>query len=786
MVHNTNIRQPNIATSLLKGVPLKHDENQIATTPSHKINFTQRYADEFLPHFQFTPRSIVDPETESIEQLFTLKDHETAEVKNAKIFEQRLTEQFNTQKKHLIPTTEVLWSKLAEEDRTLFAYNNIVGQRLEKFFDTAIKWLDNHPINFEENAKCRRAINQAYSDAFKNRQINFDKANTDTYWSYCNHAMFVGVFNKIRDALDPADPKRFFIQKQIDFLYTTQYTESGFVDENDAECSLNLRAIDAISRHTVSMTEGSEKSNKISYYVLQIPETAQRNAGRFAYRDKDNYYFEDTHEAMSSKDVKLLREKYSSEIVLRPFIGDEKPRADFRYDWNKNNMIDSEQISTSWWGKCDTRATLQKFLADLRHCQQIQEFDSKTQKTLTLNRTDLLEGLAGLISFECQYAPVYDKRKQMIDLDNYKSGGIRYDNDFDKFFIKTDSFSLELLMRIDEVSTLADINVSAPLDKVFRQKLPDDKLESFKINEEVVHEQGNFFYIDATTRKFNAKLEGKTFNEAGHIIDLKSSFVIDPKQTQGSPILIGSSIKNVNERTLLRTYYNPKTKNVEEVVAKFNFSKATNSYIATEKKSSDLGPVTSIFIGKQLKEDNDILKKLALANEAVRTGSKIAADSDPGDHVWNGDVFGLNIISEYKSPDGTWERIVIKSDATYGYNKKTTLINKHDDKGQIIDSCEVEAGVDFFWNHNPIIAPIIYKNGIMYANKSLLERGILNLEDGKVASLGALQDLYDFIYMAFLTKKGKPITYSINHKGQRLVYDTEEKWQKDVKRLTIA
>ncbi|MDA0713170.1 MAG: hypothetical protein O2897_04195 [bacterium] len=785
MVHNTNIRQPNIATSLLKGELLKHDETQMGTTPSHSINFTQQYGDEFLPHFQFTPRSIVDPEIDSHQQLFSIKDDEISEIKNAKVFEKKLNEQFKAKAEHLIPTVEILWSKLAEEDRTLFAYNNIIGQRIEKFFDEAIKWLENNSINPEEDSKCRNAINKAYGDAFKNRQVNFDKANTDTYWSYCHHSMFVGVFNKIRDALAKDDPKRLYIQKQIDFLYTTQYTVSGFVDENDAERSLDLRAIDAQSRHTVSMTESSEKSNKISYYILQIPETAKRNAGRFAYRDNDNYYFEDNNEIMSPKDIKLLKEKYSSEIVLRPFIGNEKPRANFRYDWNKNNMIDSEHISTSWWGKCDTRATIQTFLADLRDCKEVKEFNSTTQNTLTLTRADLLEGLAALISFDCQYIPVHDKRRKMVNLDHYESGGIRYDDDFDKFFIDTGTYSLELLMRVDNISTLADTTVSAPLEKVFKQKLPDEKLESFSINEEVVHEEGNVFYIDATTRKFSAKTEGKTFNESGHIIDLKTSFEIDPSKTSTEPILIGSSIQNVNDRTLLRTYYNPKTR-IEEVVAKFNYSQAKNGYFATEKISRDLGSIKSILIGRQLKEDNDIGNKLALATSAVRTGTKIAADSDPGDHVWNGDVFGLNIVSEYKSPDGKWERLAIKSDATYGYNKKTTLINKHDETGKIVDSCEVEAGIDFFWKHNPVIAPLIYQKGILYANKSLLERGVLNLDEGKIASLGALQDLYDFVYMAFLTKKHKPITYSINHKGQRLVYDTEEKWQTDVKRLTIA
>ncbi len=779
VIPGTVINRPTVFD--LKGTPVPKNEAKNATTPSHNISFSSEIDGEWLPNFQLISRTISDPEAATYSSSFLVSPQESNEVNSASTFQQLLGNKLIAQKSYLSPNAKQLWAKLPEKDRTLFAYNNIVGQRIEKFFDEALQFLKTRPLNPQEASGCRKTINSAHTDAYRDKRIEFDSASTGTYWSYCHNAVFVHVFEKMRDALAKDDPKRLFLQNQIDYIYTNIFTPQGSVDENSIETSLGLRAVDSLSRHIVSMSRESSDSTKSSYVIFQMANIGPAGSSRYAYRDGINYYFEDTHEKLTSNDIRNFRELYSPSVVFRPLQDKEKARANIRYDWDKNHLIQMKKIDTSWWGFCDVRAILETYLADMKNSGGVIEFHSDNQKTMILSREDLLEGLAALVNFDSIYVPVYSDKKKAIALTEYSHGGSRYYGNPESLIINTASDRYDFSMRLASISEKNKPTEIIDTKRAFSSRLPDAKLQSFTINPEVVHvENGGTNYIEATERKFSAKTEGKTFNAQGQAIDLEIPFEIDLSANEGERFLISSQIISVTNRTLDRTYCDPKSHELFSVTTQF--VKEANSFKAIEEDPVSLGKVENLFIGREMQENDDAAGKLSMAQKAIMSGEKISADSDPGPKVWNGEVHSLSITTDYRSADGKWERISLMSDATYGPNKVSTIINQLDDEANVIDSCEISAGVDFFWKQGPQVAPLISKNGILYANQAMFERGLLNLEGGKVASIGAIQDLYDLIYLGFQSTNGKPI-HTIVHDGNRLVYTDKEQWKADVEKL---
>ena len=121
-------------------------------------------------------------------------------------------------------------------------------------------------------------------------------------------------------------------------------------------------------------------------------------------------------------------------------------------------------------------------------------------------------------------------------------------------------------------------------------------------------------------------------------------------------------------------------------------------------------------------------------------------------------------------------------DATFGTNKVGTFLHKLDDNGKIIDTAEIKPAVDFYWKDRPRVSPLVVDRGNVYINSSMENRGVLSLGDGMLTSLDALRDLNDLVYLGLKSKDEKPV-YTIVHDGQRLVYDTKEDWEADVKKL---
>jgi subtilisin-like proprotein convertase family protein len=150
--------------------------------------------------------------------------------------------------------------------------------------------------------------------------------------------------------------------------------------------------------------------------------------------------------------------------------------------------------------------------------------------------------------------------------------------------------------------------------------------------------------------------------------------------------------------------------------------------------------------------------------------------------VWNGEVHAIRRNLEWRSPDGKWERESVTIDATFGSNKVGSFLHKLDDEGRIVETMEVSAAVDFYWADNPRIAPLISERGNWWVNKGMQDRGVLDVGAGKMASLGAMTDLMDLVYLGLSAKTNNKL-FTIVHEGKRYVYENEAAWKTDVDKL---
>jgi subtilisin-like proprotein convertase family protein len=754
-------------------------EDKIVSTPSHTIQLASVVGSQALPDFRLSQRTITDPE-----QRATIIDVAAANpsaVTTAAAFKTLITSLQTTHKDFLLPDAAALKAKLPVEDRSNYAYLNITGRRLEQFFGEAQRLLARTGMPQAEQAKARNELNAAFRDAFRGRTVTFDKADTGSYWSYGNDAPFVHVFERMLQALPDNDPKRTFIQNQIDFIFTNKYVPNGKVKENDAEQSLGLVAIDKTSRHVVSMTAASATSNRVSYETLQIPSSAGGpNAGRQVYRDGTQLFIQGTRTELSAAEVAQVRATPATrdDIVFRRKGNTEQLREDFRYDWDGNGMLNTQDIDTGWWGHCDIQALLETILADMAGSGGVSEFRADTQRTTDFTRAMQLEGLAALLNFDDVYQSTSGGSRVQFGTTNF--AGARFDNRPTTMKLSTSGGTMNLPVRLTGLSEKGDSTKDADVDTVFASKVADAKKESFGPNPALLRvDQGDMHAIDGSGRKLEGTTDGYSFDSRGWPIESKTAFEIDLNATAGAKVLIGTQLKDVDARTLDRFYFDPATKMVEKVETQFVQKQGSTTFEAVEGRRSNVGTIRGVELSREMEAGDDVKNKLKMLEDAVRTGAKIATDSDSRDQVWNGEVGAVRFNTEWRSPDGLWERVGVTVDSRYGSGKVGTFLHKLNNNGEVVDSMEIKAAVDFYWADNPRIAPLISERGNWYVNEAMLERGVIDLGAGKAASLGAMQDLSDLIYLGLKAKENKKL-FTIVDGGKRYVYEDKAAWDKDV------
>ena len=773
--------RPRIPLSQLKGVAIPQDATKVVATSSHEISLASNQGGNWLPDLKLTRRTITDPGAKP--KLIDLPAAEVSGLKTAADFKTKLTALLEANKAFLAPDKATFLATLPEADRSNFAFINIIGRRNDQFFDEAIKLLSRTPLTGTEATEARKAVNLAHRDAFRGRAVDYDRADTGSYWSYGHDAPFVHVFEEMLKALPDDDPRRKGVQNQVDFIFTHKYVDGGSMREHDAEKSMGLVAMDKTSRHILSMTKASEGSNSVSYETLQVPANAGgEHAGKFVYRDGDKFFFEKSNTAVPADLVAKLKSTPASEVVFRRAEGGEAPRSNFAYDWDGNRRLNVENINTGWWGHCDIKAMMEVILADMKGSGGVQEFRSDTGVTTNFTRAMQLEGLASLLNFDDVYLSTRGGGAVRMGTGDFAGG--RFDDRPTKMAVKTDRGSVNFDIRITSIADKADPTKTVDIDKAFAPKMADDKRENFKDNPDVRLDPSDpdTTHLNITGRKLSGTTDGYTFDNLGRPVQSKTPFTIDPAATTGEKVLVGTELTNIQGRQLNRFYYDPATKEISKVPTSFVKENGATEYTAKEGVAQKVGKFTGAEVSRELTGGDDVKGKYRMLETAVRSGQKIATDSDVREQVWNGEVHGIRMDTAWRSPDGKWERVDVRVDATFGAGKTGSYLNKLDDEGKIIDQMELSPVVDFFWQDEPRIAPLISERGNWLVNRSMYERGVISTGGEMMSSTGALQDLNDLVYLGLKTKDSKPV-YTIVHEGKRLVYPDEAAWKADIARL---
>jgi subtilisin-like proprotein convertase family protein len=758
----------------LAGTLIPQDDKKVVKTSSHEISFASNQGGQWLPDMSMKRRDIADPEERA-----TIATADLAGVTTASAFKAVLDAQLTTHKDFLKPTKTALFTKLPAADQSNYAVLNITGRRLEQFFNEMTRLVDRAGMSASEAKGARKEINIAYRDAFRGRAAEFDRADTGTYWSYGHDAPFVHVFEKMLEALPPGDPKRPFIQAQIDFIFENKYVPHGDVLEDNIEDSLELVAIDKGSRHVVSMTPDSDQSNSVRYETLQVK--GGPNDGKYAFRDGTQYFVEGTRTELSAAEVSSLKRTPTSNVTFRRQQDGEQLRRNFRYDWDGNRMINAKEIDTGWWGHCDIKALIETILADMPKSRGVTEFRSDTGKTTEFSRDMQLEALAALLNFDDVYRATGGGGQKRFGQTNFAGG--RNDDRPTTMKLSTDrGGSLNLPIRLQDLSDKTDPHKAVDVEKAFLPLVADAKNETFAANPDVRVDpnQVDTNLLDATGRKVGGTTDGYTFDDRGRPIEVKLAFELDPTASSGDKVLIGTQLTDIDGRKLDRYYYDPASKNVSVVPT--SFVQESGKYVAKEGTAQVVGKLKGVELAREMQAGDDVQGKLAMLEEAVRTGRKIATDSDTGMQVWNGEVHSIKKTTEWRSPDGKWEREAVTIDATFGAGKVGSFLHKLDDEGRIVETMELKAAVDFYWADNPRIAPLISDRGNWWVNESMADRGVVDLGAGKQASLSAIQDLNDLIYLGLQAKDSKKL-FTIVHQGKRYVYEDEAAWKADSDKL---
>jgi hypothetical protein len=760
-------------TGGLRGVLVPQDSTKVASTASHDIVLASVQGTSTLPDLQVRRRDIADPDVRGT--IATLTDADRAAVRSGADFAALAQRLFATHKSYLLPDKATFLPTLPAADRSSFAYLNITGRRLEQFYNELQRELGRTSLSGDEGKAARLALNQQYRDAFRGRRMDFDRADTGTYWSYGQDAAFVHVFERMLGSLPANDPRRPLIQNQIDFIFSTKYTPKGSVNENDIEKSLELIAIDKTSRRVVSMTPESAGTNALRYETLA-------SGGRSVFREGGKLFWEGTRTELTAPEAQALVRTPATQITFRRPTTGEAPRPGMRFDWDGNRMMNARDIDTSWWGHCDIKATLEILLADMAGSRGVTEFRSDTLQTTEFTREMQLEALAALLNFDDAYVAASGtgapRRFGRTDF----AGG-RNDDRPTGMTITTDrGQTFELPIRLERLSAPGQQGTAVDVAIVFQPKVADPQSQSFTKNPDVTVDPNDpdQAVLDGSKRKIGGTTDGYTFDDAGRPVEAKVQFDIDPLATSGSKVLLGTELIDIANHELQRIYYDPATKALSVVETKF--VEKNGKYEAVEGTSHSLGKLRSLSLSRELEAGDDVQAKLAMLEESVRTGKKIATDSSTGMQVWNGEVHAIRRELQWRSPDGRFERESVTIDATFGSNKVGSFLHQLDEEGRIVDSMELSAAVDFYWADNPRIAPLISERGNWYVNRAMRDRGVVDLGQGKAASLSFIQDLTDLIYLGLKEKENKKV-YTIVDQGKRYVYADEATWRADVDRL---
>jgi hypothetical protein len=116
-------------------------------------------------------------------------------------------------------------------------------------------------------------------------------------------------------------------------IHPTTLVRPAILDENDAERSLQLVAVDPRTRHLASMTRDSDLADKlknVEYELLRVPAHFPDRGGQVVYRDRCDYFFASDNQPVPDDICHLLESETIEQIAFRAPYPGEKFRPNFR------------------------------------------------------------------------------------------------------------------------------------------------------------------------------------------------------------------------------------------------------------------------------------------------------------------------------------------------------------------------------------------------------------------------------------------------------------------------
>ncbi len=772
---------PSLTAAELAGRPIPQDAQKTILTATHTISFTEKEGDIFVPALRVAKRTWNEP---TPPQPFTeLTKAKIGEPATFETFARCLQAELVAQVNYLKPSYETLFATLPPPDRLQAAYNQLTGQRIEAFIANIIAVLEDCHLSQADAADTRQQINHIHRTLFRDREIFFDSPRLDTSLLSTQDQPFIAVFEKMRDQLPRTDQRYALLQLTIDNFYTQQYKPAAAVQENNIEVSMNLRAIDAASRCTASVTRESEGRPNPIYCVYQIPPDAKSSKkGAFCYRNGDRYFFDGTNEEVKASKIPNFIIHPVERISLRPLAVGEIPRANFAFARQAASVPDISNIGTSKRPD-DISAIISYITADTSGAGDIEEYRSETRQVTQFSRDMQQRSLVALLKFGSTYMEVNGEANTVPRLK--KAGSVifqsgQFNDKPSRLILQTASGTRDFPIYIDQLSFPMNPRLSIDPNAAFSTRFPDSEATRFAANPSVQRSDTSNMNVlrDAEVRIFTGKALGSTFNAEGIAVDEQIPIVYNPFGGEGI-MVVGSKITNFERREGVYTYFDVTKEEMYEIP--YHFIKGSNGYVRVDGEKTELGRVAGLVIGREMNKETPNSPRLDILENAAKTGEKLFI-SVPGRDSYQGEITSITLKTAKRTEDGMFERVDVTINGVFGSKELGSVIQRLDENGSVVEVCDLMRSFDIYGKAEPVIAPLLVEGEHSYVNASMSQRGLVPIGELKTATLDVLQTFYDLVYLALESHDRQP-RYTIVHDGKRLVYNDQMQWRSDINRI---
>lgn len=717
----------------------------------------------------------------------------------------------------LLSAADVDLDRVDPESRRFYRAS-IAGQRREDLFAQARSSLRAHSAQWPVEEQQRAAYRlEAARDRILVGAHPFDDADTGTYHSFGKDEPFVHVLIELlegvpepgSDAFDrlPTEQQQAVRAQRrqclahLDALMRRKYAYHG-VDERDIEHSIGGRLIDRTHRQVVT-TVASEEGLAPRLLLLRIrPDADHPHAGAWVYRTPG--------ELASS-----LRRKDGSEIQVDASLLREIPvdpaevtferhrgrliRRGVHFDWDGDGLVAAEPIPwVDWAGHCDLKAIQEAVGLTLTGSPRpvVREHRSDTGKTTLFSRGRLLEVLTALLELGSVYQTFDGSEPIVRGVTHF--GGARNDSLPDRIQFQGLSPGRSFrwpLERDREAFTLVQVEgASSGIDVLFRRHEADGEAMTMVANPRFMKVvEGDYNVVDVSGLKLSVTARMHSFDQdSGAYRRRTETLEIDLSRTEGRTLL-GTHLHDAALREIYRVWLDHAQPAIVAVLERLeSVGEGAWSMREVPEKTVVIPLVKplSVTASREVPADDPGAFQ-ALLEAALRRGEGIVADTDARAPVWNGVVTHIEVAREAADPTRRIERWRVDFKARFGDATLRYLVRRNAE-GRPVDFAALPAegdaiSPDFLWQDFPDVASKGRENGTWIVNRSMVERGIVELRPDSTVAGGTYVHDEHIKNMAEILWCGlSGHHWTLVHNNKRYAFLDEADWLEAIGEATQA